>query len=869
MAACTNNGGSIAKRAVTAALVGVLSVGTVPMAALAAGMDGISTMVADESVSFANSSVTISGLNSDAGDVPYVVASEDGADLTVTQIKTGNNETYDLTKGEVARQFVIDIVKVGTDGQPTNEVVTEKAATTTPGTYAVRIKAIGFEFDGAYCYQQFVVKPETLVAENLSVYEVNPANPTSTADTQFVYTGSELNLGIEYDGAALVEGKDYTVKFIGDTTGTGNEGVEVKDAGNYHAVITGLGIYAGQNEIAIPGTIEVTPFDLADSNVTISCDPVIDSNVFPGHPTSVVYFNSSNSTYTYLDPSLVDLKITSGGTDDAVFDEIGQYEVECTPAEAAGSNVICSSTASTTIDKYAGEASVEYNDAAFPENFKTDLSDKRPTYFDVWGIKAYDEDDNQLSQNEVSVYVYDESGQPVYSFINGTHQKDHTWKQKAGTYTVKVVAADDDHSVAAVKTCTVTVINGTVDADATAYVNYDVDGKGDWEAVTSIETTYTEAGLTVGSSTSGSNAQIVVKDEDGNELTYGTDYAVRVTDAEGKELSADASGKFTISDAGSYTIEIVGKTYEISGSTTVPVTVKKASFQNVASLSQTNFTAEKSNYSYLAWREGGSVASDFVSDDVLNLYDVTILKDGTKVDKVTDEGVYELNFKPLSDEIAANYETPETLKFTCVKDGTDGSLSHVLFTDVEYSDYYADSVARVREAGYLFGYNGTDLFGSEDSLKRGDVACILYNMAKANKFTGNDEGSFVEGQGYVSFDDVDGYKYYAQAIAWAKSAGIVNGYNGSFRPEDTVTREEFTAMVANYASKFDPTFEAVDTEAVLATMPDGSMVSDWAKDVVAWGVENDVIGNGGSIMPTSTIIRADAACIVSNYMFGL
>ena len=47
MAACTNHGGK-ARRVVTAALVGVLSVGTVPMVALATGAnDGIQQLAAD------------------------------------------------------------------------------------------------------------------------------------------------------------------------------------------------------------------------------------------------------------------------------------------------------------------------------------------------------------------------------------------------------------------------------------------------------------------------------------------------------------------------------------------------------------------------------------------------------------------------------------------------------------------------------------------------------------------------------------------------------------------------------------------------------------------------------------------------------
>ena len=51
MTACTNNGGSRARRAVTAALVGVLSVGAAPMVALATGAAPASGDVTTMSVS--------------------------------------------------------------------------------------------------------------------------------------------------------------------------------------------------------------------------------------------------------------------------------------------------------------------------------------------------------------------------------------------------------------------------------------------------------------------------------------------------------------------------------------------------------------------------------------------------------------------------------------------------------------------------------------------------------------------------------------------------------------------------------------------------------------------------------------------------
>ena len=63
MAACNYKEGSMAKRAITAALVGVLSVGTVPMVALAEGAqaaaDAISPMFAEPGGELANGTATV------------------------------------------------------------------------------------------------------------------------------------------------------------------------------------------------------------------------------------------------------------------------------------------------------------------------------------------------------------------------------------------------------------------------------------------------------------------------------------------------------------------------------------------------------------------------------------------------------------------------------------------------------------------------------------------------------------------------------------------------------------------------------------------------------------------------------------------
>ena len=157
------------------------------------------------------------------------------------------------------------------------------------------------------------------------------------------------------------------------------------------------------------------------------------------------------------------------------------------------------------------------------------------------------------------------------------------------------------------------------------------------------------------------------------------------------------------------------------------------------------------------------------------------------------------------------------------------------------------AVAAVNARGFMNGYNDTWLFGSYDQITRGQVACVLYNMATYAGQVDESELVYNEIAGYeTGFSDVDGKAFYGKAIAWAKQAGVVNGYgDGTFAPDAPVTREEFAAMVANYASKYDQGYKAVESTDALKDFDDANGVSEWAEKVVAWAVENGIMGNGG------------------------
>ena len=70
-------------------------------------------------------------------------------------------------------------------------------------------------------------------------------------------------------------------------------------------------------------------------------------------------------------------------------------------------------------------------------------------------------------------------------------------------------------------------------------------------------------------------------------------------------------------------------------------------------------------------------------------------------------------------------------------------------------------------------------------------------------------------------------------------------------------------MLANYAKAMND-YEAASSDA-LGSFADAGQVADWAEESVAWAVDNKIMGNNGSIDPTSDISRAEVAAMAVNY----
>ena len=166
------------------------------------------------------------------------------------------------------------------------------------------------------------------------------------------------------------------------------------------------------------------------------------------------------------------------------------------------------------------------------------------------------------------------------------------------------------------------------------------------------------------------------------------------------------------------------------------------------------------------------------------------------------------------------------------------------FDDVDPDAWYVDSLDWAVSNDIMSGYS-TDTFDPNGTLNRAQATCILANYS----------GVKTE----HTFSDVTPGNYYYDAVEWAAGNDITSGLpDGSFNPDGACTREQLCCMLYNMAGDADGVIWPV-------TMDDWSSVSTWARDAVAWAVEEGIIGNTGAIRPGDACTRAEAAAMLHNY----
>nr|WP_240546149.1 S-layer homology domain-containing protein [Paenibacillus artemisiicola] len=113
------------------------------------------------------------------------------------------------------------------------------------------------------------------------------------------------------------------------------------------------------------------------------------------------------------------------------------------------------------------------------------------------------------------------------------------------------------------------------------------------------------------------------------------------------------------------------------------------------------------------------------------------------------------------------------------------------------------------------------------------------------------------------FNDVPAGQYYAGAVTQAASLGIVTGYQGAFRPNDGITREEAVVALVRAAKYFDLSAPGKGAPA----FADAKSISAWAAAAVneAW-TTGLIEGDGKQFNPKKSVTRAEVAVMIGRLL---
>ena len=178
------------------------------------------------------------------------------------------------------------------------------------------------------------------------------------------------------------------------------------------------------------------------------------------------------------------------------------------------------------------------------------------------------------------------------------------------------------------------------------------------------------------------------------------------------------------------------------------------------------------------------------------------------------------------------------------------------FGDMDDGDWFADAVRFVYENGMMNGVSETS-FAPHATTSRSMIVTILYRL----------EGEPVVDYA-MGFTDVAGDAYYAEAVRWAASEGIVGGYGGGlFGSDDAVTREQLAAILYRYAvyKGYDV---SIGEDTNILSYADFADLSEYSIPAMQWACGAGIV-NGTSestLTPQGEATRAQVAAMLMRFV---
>lgn len=151
---------------------------------------------------------------------------------------------------------------------------------------------------------------------------------------------------------------------------------------------------------------------------------------------------------------------------------------------------------------------------------------------------------------------------------------------------------------------------------------------------------------------------------------------------------------------------------------------------------------------------------------------------------------------------------------------------------------------------YVYGYAEDGTFRPERGITRAEAAAIF-----ARALTDFTEGT----KSANTMKDIAGDEWYADYVNYLVSKNVITGYeDGTFRPTQSITRREFTAMISRLVEVLPE--EELNFSDVNA--------DDWSRQYISTALQNGWISGyeDGTFRPGNSITRAEVVRVVNAYL---
>lgn len=179
------------------------------------------------------------------------------------------------------------------------------------------------------------------------------------------------------------------------------------------------------------------------------------------------------------------------------------------------------------------------------------------------------------------------------------------------------------------------------------------------------------------------------------------------------------------------------------------------------------------------------------------------------------------------------------------------AFAEVTFNDLDNAEWAKETIIDWVDKGLISGYeDGT--FRPNQEITRAEYAKLIFNAYE------------LETDGKKDFSDVLEGDWHYEVITKKAFLGYISGYpDGTFKPDAHITRAEAATIIFNILG-LEENAEAADI------FLDSSMIPGWAKGIVGAVYEAGYIMGypDGTFRPDDLITRAESVFMINNAVFG-